>query len=93
MTVAAITPELRAAFELSAESEGVVIVEVDDNGPAAAQGLRPGDIVLEVNQDVVGSPPELAAAVSEVQAANGRSVLLFIESRGDPKFVVLNIAS
>jgi serine protease Do len=93
MTVAAITPELRETFELSAESRGVVIVDVADNGPAAQRDLRPGDVVVDVDQNPVSSPPEMAAAVSQAQSEGRGSVLLLVDRAGDHSFVVVGLAS
>ncbi len=42
-------------FKLSKDEEGVVITEVVKGGPAAAAGLRAGDVVREVNRRSVAS--------------------------------------
>ncbi len=44
-----ITPDLRDAFDLKKGQFGVLITKVFDDTPAAAAGLRSGDIVLEVD--------------------------------------------
>ncbi len=93
MTVASIGPELRETFELSAESAGVVIVDVAEEGPAARQNLRAGDIVVDVDQNPVGSPPEMAAAVNQAQSEGHPSVLLLIDRQGNHSFVVLQFVS
>jgi serine protease Do len=49
MTVEELTPELKNKLGLS-ETSGVVVIQVDDNTPAAEAGVRPGDIILEVDQ-------------------------------------------
>ena len=40
---------------------GVYIVSVEDNGPAAKAGLKPGDILVEINGNVIGTAEELTA--------------------------------
>jgi serine protease DegQ len=47
-----ITPELARAFKLRAH-DGVIIAGVLRNGPAYRAGVRVGDIVLKLNDDVV----------------------------------------
>ena len=53
MTVAELTPELRDRFELAADAQGVVVVDVAAGGPAAARDLQPGDVVVDVDQNPV----------------------------------------
>ena len=37
--------------------QGVVVTEVDPDGPAAEKGLKPGDVILEVGGRAVPRPP------------------------------------
>jgi len=48
VTAQSITPELAAGLELRRDS-GVILADVAPEGPADAGGLRPGDIVLSLN--------------------------------------------
>jgi serine protease Do len=66
--------------------QGVLVQDVDPEGTAAETGIRPGDIVLEVNRAGVGSPEDFAAAVGRVRA--GDSVLL-LALRGNNYFYVV----
>ncbi|HVW83394.1 MAG TPA: trypsin-like peptidase domain-containing protein [Bryobacteraceae bacterium] len=50
-----ITPELAAGLELK-QDWGVILADVEPDGPAAAAGLQPGDIVVSVD----GKPMENA---------------------------------
>jgi serine protease Do len=89
VTVATITDELRSRYELSEDVSGVVIVEVKEGGPAGAESLRPGDVIVEVGQEEVNSPPEVTAKVNQAQQENKKSVLLLIDRQGDLRFVAL----
>ena len=89
VTVATISDELRARYELGEEVNGVVIVEVREGGPAGAESLRPGDVIVEVGQEEVNSPPEVAAKVNQAQQGDKKSVLLLIDRQGDLRFVAL----
>src|SRR5205085_5801402 len=45
---------------------GVAVEKVVDNSPAAAAGLRPGDVIVKVNGDEVSSTRKLTRLISEI---------------------------
>jgi serine protease Do len=92
VTVATITDELRTRFELAEGVQGVVILEVTEGGAASKESLRPGDVIVEVGQEEVNSPPEVAAKVGQAQQEDKKSVLLLIDRSGDLRFVALRFA-
>ncbi len=89
VTVATITEELRLRYELGEDSRGVVIVDVAEASAAGEENLRPGDVIVEVAQEEVNSPPEITAKVNEAKEDDKRSVLLLIDRQGDLRFVAL----
>ena len=89
VTVASISEETRTRFELTPDAKGVVIVEVTDGGAAAQENLRPGDVIVEVGQEEVNSPPEVMAKVNQAKQEDKKSVLLLIDRQGDLRFVAL----
>ncbi|MEC7657528.1 MAG: serine protease, partial [Pseudomonadota bacterium] len=58
---------------------------------AQEKGLRPGTLIVEINQDKVSSPAEIAAKLDEARKAGRRSVLLLVDQAGDLRFVALRI--
>ena len=50
---------------------GVLVTEVEDGSEAEQSDVRPGDVVLEVNQRAVNSPEEFKKAVAEDGKAKG----------------------
>jgi serine protease Do len=92
VTVATITDELRTRFELPEDAQGVVIVDVAQGSAAERESLRPGDVIVEVGQEEVNSPPEVAAKVGQAQQDAKKSVLLLIDRSGDLRFVALRFA-
>jgi len=66
-----VTPELAQSFNLSA-SRGVLITQVERGSPADKGGIRPGDILLSVNNRLVGDTTtmlNLIAALAPGQQA------------------------
>jgi serine protease Do len=91
MALSAVTPELRERFDLGENVEGVVVTDVDANGSASEKGIRPGDIIVEVGQEEVKTPADIAAKVKKAQDAKRKSVLLLVERQGEMRFVALRI--
>ncbi len=92
LTLSEVTPALRERFELEENTKGVVITDVDASGPAADKDLLPGDVIVEVSQEEVDSPGDLATKVEKARSAGQKSVLLLVESkRGGLRFIALRI--
>lgn len=58
--VAKLTPRLAQRLHLSSKAKGVAVIDVDGASPAAGMGLRPGDIVRDVNGVEIDTPEKLA---------------------------------
>lgn len=83
LTLEELTPETAKKFKLSVE-EGVVVTEVNAGSSAARAGVRPGDLLAEVDQKPVKSLEEVR------QALKGwtREAHLVLIQRGDSYFYV-----
>jgi serine protease Do len=62
-----VTPELARGLHLP-RPEGVLVKDVAANSPAAAAGLRTGDVILAVNGRDVASPEELRFRVATLDS-------------------------
>ena len=91
LTVTGITDALREEYGLPAELRGVLITGVSASGGAAEKGLRPGDVVVEVGQEEVRTPAEIAAKVTEARDSGRKSVLLLVNRKGDLRFFAVRI--
>ena len=61
-----LTGEMIKTFNLSAKN-GVIITGVLQNGPAAAAGIRPGDVIVSVGSVQVRTVSELLSAVAALK--------------------------
>jgi serine protease Do len=85
------TDQLREKYGLSDNVKGVVITKVAPNSPASDKQLQAGDVILEVDQKPVTTPQEVSDIVGKLQGQKKRSVLLFVERQGDPRFAALRL--
>jgi serine protease Do len=91
LTLQKVSDQLREKYGLSDNAKGVIITKVAPNSPAAEKQLQAGDLILEVDQKPVTTPQEVAEIVGKLQAQKKRSVLLFVERQGDPRFAALRL--
>ncbi len=88
VSVEAITPELRQQMQLpDSVKGGVVITDLDDDAPAAAVGLQPGDVILQVNHRPVNTVAEFNSTVKA--GASKDSTLLLVKHGAAEAFLVV----
>ena len=66
-----LSPEMADSFKL-ANAKGVLIAGVVRGGPADRAGVRPGDILVEVNGNAVPNPSAMLNVVAAVQPGRWR---------------------
>ncbi len=91
LSVARLSPELRQRYELPQESGGVVITEVDQSGSAAEKGLQPGDVILEVDQESVSTPADVAERIRKARDDGYNVVTLLIQREGGQQWFALRL--
>ena len=88
MQVQELTPELAKRLRYEGES-GVLIGGVRRGSDAARQGLRPGDLIQEVERRAVDSVDDFIEAVDKAEA--GDAILLLVRSGKETNFVALRV--
>ena len=83
-----LSPELAETFGVKKATEGVIITGVLQDGPAAQAGMRPGDVIVQVDGKKVGNVSELLTAVAALKPGEASA---FNVQRGDT-MVELNIS-
>jgi serine protease Do len=92
LTLAAITPDLRTRYRIGQEVSGVVVTDVDLDGPAADKNIRAGDVISEVGQQKVTSPQDATAKVDAAAKSGKNVVLLSVVRSGELSFVGVRLA-
>jgi serine protease Do len=86
LRVSDVTPDIAKQLGLT-KTEGVVITGVEPNSVAQNAGLKPGDIILEVNRQKILNEDDYRSAMEK--AAPDQGVLFLIDRQGSTFFVTL----
>ena len=87
VTVADLDSSARQQFDLPANVKGVVVTEVDPNSAAAETGLKPGDVIQEINRKPVRTAEE---AVRLTENPTEKTTLLRVWRNGGSRYVVVD---
>ena len=88
VSVEPITPELAKQLGVT-DARGVVVREVREGSPAADAGLRPGDVISEVNRKPVKSVDDLRKAMDAQKP--GTTALLLVHREGSARYVTVKV--
>jgi serine protease Do len=89
LDVRPLTPEQARQLNLRS-AEGVVVVQVDDESPAAEAGIQPGDVIREVNRQKVRSLGEYEKLTKGLRP--GDRVTLLLQRGPAALFVAFTVA-
>jgi serine protease Do len=81
-----VTPEVSQQLGLPAGTQGLVVGNVDSNGPAADAGIQEGDVLVQVNQQAVRSINDLQSAL---QKSGTRPALVLVNRKGTTIFLTV----
>jgi serine protease Do len=91
LTLSPITSEGRDKFQIAQDQKGVLITDVGQGTPAADRGLKAGDVIVEVQQEEVGSPADVQERVEKVKKSGKSSVLMLVQSGDGLRWVPLAV--
>jgi serine protease Do len=82
--------QLAPAKDVSgAGSSGVVVVGVDPSGLGADEGIRQGDVILEIAGKPVSDPNQVKSALNDARKDGSKAVLMRLKSGDASRFVAL----
>jgi len=87
ITVRELTPDLAARFGLDENEKGVMVVKVDQESKAMEVGIRPGDLILQINQKNIATIEDYKKAAAKIKAKD--RLLLLIRRKGEDLYVTI----
>jgi serine protease Do len=68
-----------------------VVTDVSTTGTAADRGLKPGDVIVEVQQQSILMPADLQKQLTEARDQGRKSVLLLVQGKDGMRWVPLPV--
>ena len=87
VTVADLTPEARRQYQIPSRVQGVLITDVEQGSREWEAGLRPGNVILELNKTPVTSADQ---AVKMTTRPKDKTTLLKVWAGGTSRFIVVD---
>ncbi len=88
MTLKEITPDIARSFQLS-ETKGVVVVQVENDSPAAEARIRPGDVILEIDQNPIERISQFNEQVKNYK--DGDTILFLIKRQTGTMYLTMKL--
>ena len=88
MMVQELNPQIARSLQLK-ETSGIVVVQVEQGSPAAEAGIRPGDLIVEINGAVVQTMKDYQSNLKQAKA--GSTLRFLVKRQGRTLYVVLEV--
>ena len=88
MRLAPLEAKLRGRLGLAEDTAGVVVVALKADSPAAKEGIRPGDVIREINGKSVSTPKDAKAQI-DTAIRKQKALLLRIYRNGSNLFAAI----
>ncbi|TMB32564.1 MAG: Do family serine endopeptidase [Deltaproteobacteria bacterium] len=86
-----LTPDLAQRARVEEGTKGVVVTDVAPDSPAATAELEPGDVIVEVNRQEVGSVDQYKKAIG--RSKKGGTILLRVKRGPSSSYVPVKLKS
>jgi len=89
--LSAITDEMRKKYKIKPNAKGVVVTSVDNNSPVADRGIRPGDVILEFQHEMLATPADMQKRIDALKKSGKKSALMLVMRGDEQRFVPVTL--
>ena len=92
MNLSGLSDELKRRFSIKDGVKGVVVTRVDPNSVAGDKRIVAGDTIVEVGQEAVSTPADVARRIEQIKKDGRKSALLLVaNAQGEVRFVAVSV--
>ena len=90
LTLETLTAGLRSKLGIADKVDGVVVTGVDTQSAVGLHGVSKGDVIVEITNQKVSTPADVAARIESVRSSGRKSALLRVsDAKGEIRFVAV----
>jgi serine protease Do len=90
LEMSTLSQELREKYKFKDDAKGVVVTDVENGSPADDKQVKPGDLILQVGQQVVTTPEDVTKRLDELKKNGSKQALLLLSNgQGELRFVAV----
>ena len=91
LKLSALTDELRKKYGIAPDVKGAIVDDVDPKSPAAAS-IKAGDVIVQVANEPVSDPQDVAKRIDTVKKTSRKSAMLEVEDgKGSHRFITVPV--
>ena len=83
--------EISSQFDISEDLGNVVIIAVEENGPAFTKDIVPGTVIKRADRQDVTNINDILNALEAVQNRGSKALLLLLSDGERERFVAINM--
>ena len=91
MKLAGLDDALRQKYQIADGQKGVVVTDTVPSGPASDRGIKPGDVIVEVQQSEVSQPADVQTRIDQARHQKRPSVVMLVQNNDGMRWVPLPI--
>ena len=91
LALAPITSDARDKYSLAPDQKGVLVTSVEGGTTAADNGLKAGDVIVEVSQEDVSTPADVQNRVERARRDGKSNVLVLVQNADGLRWVPLSL--
>ena len=91
ITIALMSSEISSQFDIVEDLGNVVIIDVEENGPAFKKDIIPGTVIKRADRQDVVNIDDILNALEAVQNRGSKALLLLLSDGKRERFVAINI--
>lgn len=88
-----LTPDLIDKYQFSDDANGAVVKAVLPGSDAETKGLRPGDLITQIDKKAIFDLNDVKTYIDEAKKENNRPVLLLINNNNLPHFAAVKLVN
>lgn len=88
-----LTPDLIDKYQFSDDANGAVVKTVLPGSDAEVKGLRPGDLITQIDKKAIFDLNDVKTYIDEAKKENNRPVLLLINNHNLPHFAAVKLVN